>query len=99
MGREAGPYRGWQKQRHSLGVRSGEKEAPDIPKDRGWKKRLPWCLSGRESACQCRKRRFDPWSGKISHMPAGRLSQSTAAAEPGLWSLEAATVEPTCLYY
>ena len=27
---------------------------------------LPWWLSGKESACQCRKHRFDPCVGKIS---------------------------------
>ena len=27
---------------------------------------LPWWLSGKESACQCRKRGFSPWVGKIS---------------------------------
>src|SRR5574340_1093436 len=26
---------------------------------------LPWWLSGKESACQCRRHRFDPCSGKI----------------------------------
>ena len=26
--------------------------------------RLPWWLSGKESACQCRRHRFDPWVGK-----------------------------------
>ena len=29
---------------------------------------LPWCLSGKESACRGRRRkrhRFDPWVGKI----------------------------------
>ena len=26
---------------------------------------LPRCLSGRESACQCRRCRFEPWVGKI----------------------------------
>ena len=26
---------------------------------------LTWWLSGKESACQCRRHRFDPWSGKI----------------------------------
>ena len=25
---------------------------------------LPWWLTGKESACQRRGRRFDPWSGK-----------------------------------
>ena len=27
--------------------------------------RLPWWLSGKESACQCRRRRFDSWSRKV----------------------------------
>ena len=26
-----------------------------------------WWLSGKESACQCRRQEFDPWSGKIPH--------------------------------
>ena len=30
-----------------------------------WAIGLPWWLSGKESACQCRRRRFDPWVGKI----------------------------------
>ena len=25
----------------------------------------PWWLSGKEPACQCRRRGFDPWVGKI----------------------------------
>ena len=28
---------------------------------------LPWWLSGKESACQCRRHGFTPWSGKIPH--------------------------------
>ena len=28
---------------------------------------LPWWLSGKESACQCRRHLFNPWSGKIPH--------------------------------
>ena len=31
----------------------------------GSQPRLPRWLSGRESACQCKRRRFDPWVGKI----------------------------------
>ena len=27
--------------------------------------RLPRWLSGKESTCQCRRRRFDPWARKI----------------------------------
>ena len=26
---------------------------------------LPWWLSGKQSACQCRRLRIDPWSRKI----------------------------------
>ena len=26
---------------------------------------LPWWLSGKESSCQCRRRGFDPWFGKV----------------------------------
>ena len=26
---------------------------------------LPWCLSAKESTCQCRRHSFDPWVGKI----------------------------------
>ena len=29
--------------------------------------RLPWWLSGKESTCQCRRGRFDPWSWSIPH--------------------------------
>ena len=28
-------------------------------------RRLSWWLRGKESACRCRRRRFDPWVGKI----------------------------------
>ena len=28
---------------------------------------LPWWLSGKESACQCRGHGFDPWSRRIPH--------------------------------
>ena len=31
----------------------------------GWVLGLPWWLSGKESACQCRRCEFDPWVGKI----------------------------------
>jgi len=27
---------------------------------------LPWWLSGKETACQCRRRRVNPWVRKIS---------------------------------
>ena len=35
-----------------------------------------WQLSSKESVCQCRGHRFDPWSGKISH-GAEQLSPRT----------------------
>ena len=36
----------------------------------------PWRLSGKESACRCRRQGFDPWSGKIPYA-AGQLSPCT----------------------
>ena len=48
---------------------------------------LPWWLSAEESACQCRRHRFNPSSGKIPHR--------ACALEPGShnhWSLEAWTL-------
>ena len=46
---------------------------------------LPWWLSGKESACQCRKLRFDSWVGKI---PNGNTLQSSCLGNPvdgGAW--------------
>ena len=49
---------------------------------------LPWWLSGKESACQSRRHRFDPWSGKIPHTVeqlgprATLLSLCSRAREP-----------------
>ena len=41
---------------------------------------LPWWLSGKESACQCRRCRFDPWIGRI---PWRRKRQPTPGFLPG----------------
>ena len=41
---------------------------------------LPRSLSGEESACQCRRPRFDPWVGKI---PWRRKWQVTSVFLPG----------------
>ena len=41
---------------------------------------LPWWLSGKESTCQCRRGRFNPWVGKI---PWRRKWQPTPAFLPG----------------
>ena len=43
---------------------------------------LPWWLSGRESACQCRKRMFDPWSPKTPQA-AEQLSLCATKREAG----------------
>ena len=42
---------------------------------------LPWWLSGKEPACQCRRHKFSPWSWKIPH------AKSNQAHEPKLLSL------------
>ena len=44
---------------------------------------LPWWLSGKQFACQCRKHGFNPWSGKIPHI-SGLLSLCSRAQEPQL---------------
>ena len=41
---------------------------------------LPWWLSGKESACQCRRHRFDTWVRKISWR---RKWQPTPVVLPG----------------
>ena len=41
---------------------------------------LPWWFSGKESTCQCRRGRFDPWVGKI---PLRRKWQPTPVFWPG----------------
>ena len=43
---------------------------------------VPWCLGHRESICQCRRHRFDPWSGKIPYA-MGQLSPCAMTAELG----------------
>ena len=43
--------------------------------------KFPWWLSGKESACQCRRPEFDPRSGKIPHV-AEQLSPCPRAEEP-----------------
>ena len=55
---------------------------------------LPWWLSGKESACQCRRHRFNPWSRKIpraggQHMP---ICHNYWGHLPTFWSL--CTLEP-----
>jgi len=47
---------------------------------------LPWWSSGKESACQCSRHRFDPWSGKIPDFPGGSDSKASpySAGDLGL---------------
>ena len=44
---------------------------------------IPWRLSGKESACQCRRHGFDSWPGKITHA-AKQLSPCATTTEPVL---------------
>ena len=44
---------------------------------------LPWCLSRKESSCQCRSRGFDPWPGRIPQA-VEQLSPYTTTIEPVL---------------
>ena len=44
---------------------------------------LPWWLSGREPACQCRRQEFSPWSGKLPHTAVHQASLSFTIS----WSL------------
>ena len=45
-----------------------------------WSLGLPWWFRGKESACQCRRHRFDPWVKKI---PWRRKWQLTLVFLPG----------------
>ena len=59
---------------------------------------LPWGSNGKESACQCRRHRFDPWSGQIPQFMEQIIPRITTI-ELVLWSLGAALTEPTCCNY
>ena len=63
-----------------------------------WWQGLPWWLSGKESACQCRRHWFDPWSRKSPHAVKQR-SLCASSSEPVLQSLGAATTEHICCNY
>ena len=56
---------------------------------------LPWWLSGKESACQCRRHRFNPWSGKIPRA-VEQLSPSTTITEPVLRAWGRKLLKPSC---
>ena len=59
--------------RGKIYFRSGLKKIEDIA--------LPWWRSGWESACQCRRHGFEPWSGKIPHAME-QLGPWATATEP-----------------
>ena len=49
---------------------------------------LPWWLSGKESACQCGRRRFDPWFGNIPREGNGNPLQYSCLGnlmDSGAW--------------
>jgi len=49
---------------------------------------LPWWLSDKESACQCRKLGLNPWSGKIPH--------ATEHLGHNYWAHVLQTLKPVC---
>ena len=53
---------------------------------------LPWWRSGWESACQCRRHGFEPWSGRIPHA-AEQLGREPQLLSLRVWSLCSAAGE------
>ena len=55
---------------------------------------LPWWVSGKESACQCRRRGFNPWVGKIPWRRKTATQSSILAwrtpMDRGAWRLQSA---------
>ena len=65
----------------SIRVFSNESALQKKTKSKIWQRRgLPWYYSGKEFACQCRRRGFDPCSGKIPHA-TGQLSPRPTTRE------------------
>ena len=64
---------------------------------KNWYLGLPWWLSGKESTCQCRRHRFDPWSRKIPHSSEQLkpVHHSYWTREPELLSPHAQLLKPT----
>ena len=59
---------------------------------------LPWWLSEKESACQCRGHGFNSWSRKIPHT-VGQLSPCASITELMLSNSRAAETEAMCRNY
>ena len=53
--------------------------------------RLPSWLNGEESACQCRRQGFHPWSGRTAHTAEQLSPQATATEAHSPWSPSSAT--------
>ena len=70
----------------SLGFLQFNSAKPESQIKKGWMG-LPWWVSGKESSCLCRRRRFDPWSGRISQA-AEQPSPCATAVAPVRQSLE-----------
>ena len=60
--------------------------------------RHPQWLGGKESACHCKRHRFDTWVRKIPHA-AEQLNLCATTTDPVLQSLGATTTEPMCRNY
>ena len=62
---------------------------------------LPWWLTGKESTCQCRRYRFNPWSGKTPHdteqlSPHAIIIEPTSRARKPQLLSPGATIIETC---
>ena len=68
---------------HRVGHDWSDLAAATVDTERKWKRGLPWWLCGTESACQCRRHRLDPWSGKIPHATE-QLNPCVTIIEPKL---------------
>ena len=80
-----------------MGIINGQRKAKELH-EKSEEEGSPGGSVVKEFTCQCRRRRFDPWSGKIPHV-LEQLNLCTATAEPVLQSLGTATVEPMCRNY
>ena len=76
------------------GQRKAKGELEEESKEEGF----PGSSVVKEFTCQCRRHRFNPWSGKILHA-LEQLNLCTTMAEPVLQSPETATIEPVCRTY
>ena len=54
-------------------------------------KTCPWWLNGKESACHCRRYRFDPWVGMISWRRKCNPLQNSCRESP--WTEEAESLQ------